>query len=220
MFQYYLISNHKKLVFKNSTLMAKNKFVSKYFEPNKVIDINDLRDTVTSTSHIRLICRASDPESHSIETFPYQAEVNRVMDMIVNSLYSNKDTFLRELISNASDALDKVRFISIERPDILFGKQDMEIRIKADSSSATLCIEDDGIGMTREDLCKNLGTIARSGTLKFVEALKERQKRPDTNQIGQFGVGFYSAFLVANKVKVQTLHPDSDAQWVWESTLI
>jgi heat shock protein beta len=141
------------------------------------------------------------------------------MDMIVNSLYSNKETFLRELISNASDALDKVRFISIERPEILLGKQALEIRIKSDSSSNTLIIEDDGIGMTREDLHKNLGTIASSGTVKFVDALKEKQKKGDTNQIGKFGVGFYSAFLVAKAVKVQTRHPDGDGQWVWESTL-
>lgn len=163
------------------------------------------------------VCRAAATEPAAAETFQYQAEVDRVMDMIVNSLYSNKDVFLRELISNASDALDKARFLSIERPEVLFRKQDLEIRIQADKEAGTITIEDDGIGMTREDLISSLGTIARSGTAKFVEALKESQKGGEANQIGQFGVGFYSAFLVAHKVRVQTRHPDSPKQYVWES---
>jgi heat shock protein beta len=140
------------------------------------------------------------------------------MDMIVNSLYSNKDIFLRELVSNASDALDKARFISIERPEVLFTKQELEIRIRGNEKLHTLTIEDDGMGMTRDELINNLGTIARSGTGKFIEALREQQSGENFDQIGQFGVGFYSAFLVAKKVKFQTRHPDSNKQWVWEST--
>jgi heat shock protein beta len=137
--------------------------------------------------------------------------------MIVNSLYSNKDVFLRELISNASDALDKLRFLSIENPEFLHGKPELEIRIKAHEATNSLIIEDDGIGMTREELINNLGRIACSGTANYVEALKENQDTINLNQIGQFGVGFYSVFLVANKVRLQTRHPNSDKQWRWVS---
>jgi heat shock protein beta len=140
------------------------------------------------------------------------------MDMIVNSLYSNKDVFLRELISNASDALDKVRFVSIERPEILGDKKELEIRIKAAETSNILTIEDDGIGMTREELINNLGTVASSGTAKFIETMNDQRESEGSNLIGQFGVGFYSSFLVADKVTVQTRHPDFDKQWVWVST--
>jgi heat shock protein beta len=139
------------------------------------------------------------------------------MDMIVNSLYSNKDIFMRELVSNASDALDKARFLSIERPTVLSSNKRLEIRIKSDVPSKTLIIEDDGIGMTSKELIHNLGTIARSGTAKFVEALQDQSINDNTNQIGQFGVGFYSVFLISDKVRVQSKHPDSIRQWIWES---
>lgn len=162
----------------------------------------------------RLCATASEPELQEEETFTYQAEVDRLMDMIVNSLYSNREVFLRELISNCSDALDKVRFVSLTKPEVMEGNDKLEIRVKADPKEKTIMLEDSGIGMTKDDLSSQLGTIARSGTRKFMEAIKE--SKGDASLIGQFGVGFYSSFLVADKVTVQTKSPD-DSHWVWES---
>lgn len=147
----------------------------------------------------------------------FQAEVSRLMDIIVHSLYSNKDIFLRELVSNAADALDKVRFLSLTDSSAL-GEGDaaslpFEIKISVDKENKRLVIRDTGIGMTKEDLVSNLGTIARSGTAAFLEQM---QKGGDLNLIGQFGVGFYSVYLVADYVEVTTKHA-SDEQWVWES---
>ncbi|KAL7566196.1 hypothetical protein ACA910_011270 [Epithemia clementina (nom. ined.)] len=155
------------------------------------------------------------------ETFAFEAEVNRMLDIVVNSLYQNKDVFLRELISNAADALDKFRYLSLTEPETY--KTDdadsLEINIEYDSVNKTLTIRDTGIGMTKEQLIENLGTVARSGTTKFVEALKEAgNKDAAVDQIGQFGVGFYSSFLVSNRVTVASKHPISPKQYVWEST--
>ncbi|WCJ35759.1 Heat shock protein 90 [Euphorbia peplus] len=152
------------------------------------------------------------------EKFEYQAEVSRLLDLIVHSLYSHKEIFLRELVSNASDALDKLRFLSVTEPALLGDAGDLEIRIKTDPDNGTITITDSGIGMTREELIDCLGTIAQSGTSKFLKAIKENQDvGADNSLIGQFGVGFYSAFLVAEKVAVSTKSPRSDKQYVWEA---
>ncbi|XP_050247826.1 heat shock protein 90-6, mitochondrial isoform X2 [Quercus robur] len=151
------------------------------------------------------------------ERYEYQAEVSRLMDLIVNSLYSNKEVFLRELISNASDALDKLRFLSVTQPDLLKGAADLDIRIQTDKENGIVTITDTGIGMTQQELVDCLGTIAQSGTAKFLKALKDSKDiGGDNNLIGQFGVGFYSAFLVCDRVVVSTKSPKSDKQYVWE----
>ncbi|CAA7407763.1 unnamed protein product [Spirodela intermedia] len=152
------------------------------------------------------------------EKYEYQAEVSRLMDLIVHSLYSHKEVFLRELVSNASDALDKLRFLSVTDSSLLGDSGELEIRIKPDSENGTITISDTGIGMTKEELIDCLGTIAQSGTSKFLKALKENKDvGADNGLIGQFGVGFYSAFLVADRVVVSTKSPKSDKQYVWEA---
>ena len=139
-----------------------------------------------------------------------------MLDIVINSLYTNKDIFLRELISNASDALDKLRFLSVTKPELLGDKPELEVQIDYDPELKTLTIRDSGIGMSKEDLVANLGTVARSGTTNFIKALSEGEKN-DVNTIGMFGVGFYSSFLVADKVSVASKSNDSDTQFVWES---
>jgi len=155
------------------------------------------------------------------EHFKFEAEVSRMLDIVVNSLYQNKDVFLRELISNASDALDKIRFLSISKPELLNGEDKLQVQIEFDSEASTLTIRDTGIGMTHDEMVSNLGTVARSGTTRFLQGLKsgnEDGKSGEVSQIGQFGVGFYSAFLVADRVQVASKHPDSDTQYIWTST--
>ena len=139
------------------------------------------------------------------------------MDLIVNSLYSNRDVFLRELVSNASDALDKLRFMAVSNPDAMKDDASMGIKIRGDPEAKTLTIEDTGIGMTRDDLDSSLGTIARSGTAKFMEMLQSQSE--GENLIGKFGVGFYSAFLVADKITVTTKNAEDDKAWTWESEI-
>ena len=169
------------------------------------------------------------------ETLTFQAEVSRLLDIVANSLYSEKEIFLRELISNASDACDRLRYLALTRPELAGGEGDYKIVITPDQAAGTLRIADNGIGMDRDDLVENLGTIARSGTAAFVESLAKAAPDKDKNgaaetekdetgkkddavsQIGQFGVGFYSAFMVADQVEVLSRKAGDEGGWRWTS---
>lgn len=145
----------------------------------------------------------------------FQAEVGKLLDIVVNSLYSERQIFLRELISNASDALDKLKYLALTHPDIAKDAGGLKIKIIPDAENRTLIIEDNGIGMNRDDLINHLGTIAKSGTAEFVKNVKDNGSAVDL--IGQFGVGFYSAFMVADKVEITTRRAGEDKAWVWLS---
>jgi molecular chaperone HtpG len=150
------------------------------------------------------------PQSHA-----FQAEVAELLNLMVHSVYSETDIFLRELISNASDACDKLRYEAIARPDLLAGNDRLAIRLTPDAKAGTLTIADSGIGMTQQELIDNLGTIARSGTKAFLQGLAEA--KDGTGLIGKFGVGFYSAFMVADRIEVTSRRAGSDETWVWRS---
>ncbi|MCP4604060.1 MAG: molecular chaperone HtpG [Proteobacteria bacterium] len=156
--------------------------------------------------------------SDNIQTMKFEAEANQLLDLMINSLYSSKEIFLRELISNASDALDKLRFESLTKPELLEGGDDPEIRIETDGDARTISVIDNGIGMSREEVTTNIGTIAKSGTKELLHRLKEAKSEdipPDL--IGEFGVGFYSCFMVANKVTLVTRRAGQEDATRWES---
>ena len=137
------------------------------------------------------------------ETHSFQTEVKQLLHLMIHSLYSNKEIFLRELVSNSADAADKLRFEALSNGDLFESDSELKIRITTDKEAGTLTISDNGIGMSKDEVMKNLGTIARSGTAEFLQNLSKEQQS-DSNLIGQFGVGFYSAFIVADEVEVRT----------------
>lgn len=150
------------------------------------------------------------------ETKPFEAEVSKLLDLMINSLYSNQEIFLRELVSNASDACDKLRYAAITQPELLGDDPKLQVAISIDKKKRTITVSDNGIGMNHDDLVENLGTIARSGTAAFVDQMSGDADQ-DVSLIGQFGVGFYSAFMVADKVTVTTAKAGEDTAWRWHS---
>jgi len=157
-------------------------------------------------------------EKNKTEKHEFQAEVREVLNLMVHSLYSNREIFLRELVSNASDACDKLRFEALQKEELLGGDTELKIEIEVDEEAGLVTVRDNGIGMSRQDVVENIGTIARSGTKKFLENMSEN-KEFDSNLIGQFGVGFYSSFIVADKVTLKTRAAGSDSSEgvLWES---
>src|SRR5690348_4411063 len=146
----------------------------------------------------------------------FQAEVSRLLDIVAHSLYSQKEIFLRELISNASDACDRLRYLALTQPALLGEDAAFRVVLEPNTQRRSLTVSDNGIGMSREELIENLGTIARSGTAQFLEQLSG-DERKDRTLIGQFGVGFYSAFMVADQVEVVSRKAGSDEAWRWVS---
>src|SRR5437016_9181387 len=150
------------------------------------------------------------------ETHPFQAEVAELLGLMVHAVYSETDVFLRELISNASDACDKLRYEAISKPDLLANGGALAIRVRPHPDAGTLAIADTGIGMDRQELIDNLGTVARSGTRAFISRIAEA--KDGAGLIGQFGVGFYAAFMVADRIEVISRRAGSSEAWMWTST--
>jgi molecular chaperone HtpG len=161
---------------------------------------------------------ATATAEHPTQTFEFQAETRQLLDIVIHSLYSNKEIFLRELISNASDALDRLRYEALTRPELLGEGETLEIRLEADADARTLTIRDNGIGMSRDEVIAHIGTIAKSGTRELMQRIKESKSSDSiTELIGQFGVGFYSAFMVADRVTLVTRRAGEEAATHWES---
>jgi Molecular chaperone, HSP90 family len=157
-------------------------------------------------------------EGRTKEHLSFQAEARQVLDLMIHAVYSNKDVFLRELVSNASDALDKLRLESLTNEALRDAVQTPAIAIERDAQSRTLSVSDNGIGMTKEEMVRFLGTIAKSGTKEFLRILKESGRGSDPQAlIGQFGVGFYASFMVADRVTVISRKAGRDEAWKWES---
>src|SRR5215470_13096831 len=158
-------------------------------------------------------------EMAKAEEHRFQAETRRLLDLMIHSLYTNKEIFLRELISNASDALDRLRFEALSKPELIGPDGKLEISIESDSKAGTLTINDNGIGMSRDEVISHIGTIAKSGTRELLQTLRERKSADMlTTLIGQFGVGFYSAFMVADRVALLTRRAGEEKATQWEST--
>jgi molecular chaperone HtpG len=154
----------------------------------------------------------------NVEELEFQAETTHLLDLMIHSLYTQKEIFLRELISNASDALDRLRFEVLTNPELLFGDDSYEIRLDVDREARTLSVSDSGIGMSREEVIANLGTIAKSGTRELREAIEQAENgHMLAESIGQFGVGFYSTFMVADRVTVVTRRAGQSEATMWES---
>lgn len=160
-----------------------------------------------------------EQQGHNVEQFAYKAEMQQLLQLIIHSLYTHPEVFLRELVSNSSDALNKVRFRSISGETVLSPESELAIRITTDKDNATLTIEDSGCGMTREELIENLGTVAKSGTLEFLQKVRDGKQATEGDLIGQFGVGFYSVFMVTDEVTVETRSANTDSvAWKWTSS--
>jgi molecular chaperone HtpG len=173
---------------------------------------------MTETSKTKAKKKDTGATVAGTEKFEFQAEVREVLNLMIHSLYSNREIFLRELVSNASDACDKLRFEALQNADLLGGDAELKIEIEVDEDSGQITVRDNGIGMSRDEVVENIGTIARSGTRKFLEQVSDKEEFA-ANLIGQFGVGFYSSFIVADKVTLKTRSAGSDASEgvVWES---
>lgn len=179
-------------------------------------DVKTVYDYVESNATETLTSEKMSELMKKSELHQYQTEVSRMIGIIINSVYGDKEVFLRELVSNAADAIEKIRFASVTNPDILKDKPELYIWIEYDADDNTITLTDSGCGMTKDELINNLGTIAKSGTANFLESLQDSNK--NVSLIGQFGVGFYSAFLVADKVTVISKSTEEDEQYIWTST--
>lgn len=226
-------AKHMKVTWPIANSSVRNVSLASFSHVWKRFGVLDKQSSSSSKSRLRITAVAAD--AAPMETQPmdageatgapggerhaYQAEVSKLLDIIVHSLYSHSEVFLRELVSNSSDALDKLRFLSVTDPSLLGNDSELSIKIRTDKDQGIVVIQDSGIGMTKEELINSLGTIAQSGTANFLKALKENKETlgGDNSLIGRFGVGFYSAFLVAQKVVVTSKHPKSDKQYVWEA---
>jgi len=162
-----------------------------------------------------MVEKTNNTKKNKKEKKQFGAEVSRLLDILVHSVYPNKEVFLRELISNASDACDKLRYQALTNDKLVKSSSELKIHITVDTKNNELVISDNGIGMSRQEMIDNLGTIAKSGTKEFVDGIKEEEK--NISQVGQFGIGFYSAFIVADTVKVISKNVDSNDSWVWIS---